>query len=306
MLVVERKPSPTVTPQLCADLRVDRTDIAFHDLPGDRVQVQVTVRNAGNLSSRPEVMRIESAPFGAFVPWQPLAQLVVPALRPGESRALSVEVPRPRPVALGNFNRVPPRKLLTALSSPDQPQRRNNGIWALLEMLRTGRPMPLQKTHPATDPSLAPDLWDLLGQGQPHWAGNINVFVGGRPVERHLAKALRVYPGRTNLAMFVVGNPRHHDSFAFELKGLDAAWNAALYDVTNGKSLEIGPAAVYIDERQWVESNNGLVVMLATQPPGDCSVGKLEVQVTRRADQQTAIVEFDLNPAAQGSGCYTI
>jgi hypothetical protein len=251
-------------------------------------------------------MRIESAPFGAFVTWRPLTQLIVPALEPDESRELSTEVPRPRQVPLGDFSRVPPRRLLTALNSPDQPLRPNAGIKALLGLMWKGRSTRSQGVSPATNASLAPDLWDLLGQDQPHWAGNINVFVGKRPVERHLAKALRVYPGRTNLAMFVVGNSGRHDGFAFELAGLDAAWKAALYDATNGKSLAIEPSAACIEERQWVESNDGLLVILATRPPGNCSVGNLEVHVTRRTDQQTAIVEFNLNPGAQGPGCYSL
>ena len=154
--------------------------------------------------------------------------------------------------------------------------------------------------------SLAPDLWDLLGQGQPHWAGNINVFVGNRPVERHMARALRVHPGRTNLAMFMVGDSRRPDAFAFELAGLDASWKAALFDVTNGRSLVVGAATACIDQTQWVESSGNLLVMLATRPPDHCSVGNLQVHVTRRTNQQTAIVEFDLNPAAQGPGCYSL
>jgi hypothetical protein len=235
-----------------------------------------------------------------------LTQLMVPALAPGESRELSTEVPRPRPVALGDFDRVPPRKLLTALSSQDQPLRPNTGVQAFLELMWKGRSPRSPGVRPATDAVLAPDLWDLLGQRQPHWAGNLNIFVGNCPVERHLAKALRVYPGRTNLAMFVVGNPRGHDAFAFELVGLDAAWKAVLYDVTNGNSLVVGNSSAYIDESQWVESNGGLTVILATQPPSDCSAGNVEVHVTRRADQQTAIVEFNLNPAAQGPGCYSL
>src|SRR5436853_355481 len=93
-----------------ADLSLERTDISFHDLPGDKVLVQITVRNTGTGASRPTPMRLESAPLGAFVPWRPLAQLVVPALEPGESRELSVEVKRPRPMVLGDFDRVPPKK----------------------------------------------------------------------------------------------------------------------------------------------------------------------------------------------------
>jgi hypothetical protein len=304
MLVMERKPTPMLVSPNPADLRVDRKDIEFHDLAGGRVRIRVAIRNAGELPSQPEIMRIESAPFGAFVTWRPLAQLVVPVLKPGESRELSIEVPRPRPVPLGGFNRVPPRKLLAALSSPDQPLRPQTGMEALLQFLwRSRRP---QEARPATEVSLAPDFWDLLGQGQPQWAGNIDVLVGRHAVERHVANDLRIHPGQTNLAMFTVGNSGRQEAFAFELKGLDSGWNAALYDVTNGNSLVVGRSSAYIDEKQWVESNRGLMIMVATQPPRDCSVGTLEVHVTRRADQKTAIVEFDLNPAAKGPGCFTI
>jgi hypothetical protein len=154
--------------------------------------------------------------------------------------------------------------------------------------------------------SLAPDLWDWVGRGQTHWAGNINVFVGQQRVERHLARALRVYPGRTNLAMFVVGNPQRRDAFAFELAGLNPDWKAALYDVTNGRSLLADESDAAIKDQQWVESHGSLMVMLATQPPADCSTGNLEVHVTRRGCQQPAIVEFNLDPTAQGAGCYFV
>jgi hypothetical protein len=45
---------------------------------------------------------------------------------------------------------------------------------------------------------------------------------------------------------------------------------------------------------------------MAVQPPADCQAGKLEVHVTRRSCGKQAIVEFDLDPTAQGSGCYTV
>src|SRR5206468_786870 len=85
------------------------------------VRIQVTVHNPGPHRSRPTSMRLESAPLGAFVPWRPLTVLAVPALEPGESRELSTELPRPHPAPLGDFSRIPPQRLLTAVSSPDQP-----------------------------------------------------------------------------------------------------------------------------------------------------------------------------------------
>jgi len=42
---------------------------------------------------------------------------------------------------------------------------------------------------------------------QPYWAGNINVFIGIHPVEGHLARALRVCPGRLNMTIPGTGHP---------------------------------------------------------------------------------------------------
>ena len=305
MVVMEKRPELKVHSGYEAELRVERTEISFHDLAADKVRVQVTVRNVGADCSPPTPMRLESAPLGAFVPWQPLTQLLVPALEPGESRELITDVSRSRVTPLGDFNRVPPKRLLTAVNSPDQPSPQpGTGLGAILNLLRRGQTAPPSDRGLAERPSLAPDLWDLLGRGQPHWAGNINVFVGTRPVERHLARALRIYPGRTNLVMFMVGSPAMPDAFAFELVGLAPDWIAALYDVTNQKNLLVDPSNVPIEETQWVESSRGLLVMLATHPPADCATGNVEVHVTRRSCRKAAIVEFDLDPAAQGTGCY--
>jgi hypothetical protein len=144
----------------------------------------------------------------------------------------------------------------------------------------------------------------MVGRGQPYWAGNINVFIGREPVERHMAQALRIYPGRTNMAMFLVGDRGRWDAFAFELVGLKPEWKAALYDATTNKTLVTNSADIPIEEMQWVESNNGLMVMLATQPPADCKTGNLEVHVTRRSCGKTAVVEFSMDSAAKGPGCY--
>src|SRR5438067_2103865 len=77
------------------------------------------------------------------------------------------------------------------------------------------------------------------GWGGVHWAGNLNVFVGGRDVERHMAQALRVYPGRVNLAMFVVGSGAA-DEYRFELNGDGTAWNARLFNAVAGHPLLAG------------------------------------------------------------------
>jgi hypothetical protein len=309
MIVMEREPKVNVVySELESELTVERTDITFHDVAGDKVRIQVTVHNKGLGHSRPTPVRLESAPLGAFVSWTPLAKLAVPALEPGESRTLSIDVARPRPTPLGDFNRVPPKKLLTAVNppgnAPEQPAPQpGTGFAAMLNLLLRRRSGLANKALTGRT-SLAPDLWDMVGRGQPYWAGNINVFIGREPVERHMAQALRIYPGRTNMAMFLVGDRGRWDAFAFELVGLKPEWKAALYDATTNKTLVTNSADIPIEEMQWVESNNGLMVMLATQPPADCKTGNLEVHVTRRSCGKTAVVEFSMDSAAKGPGCY--
>ena len=308
MIVMQERPELDISSAQAVSPSLERTDISFQDVAQDRVLIQITIHNEGSHRSRATLMRLESAPLGAFVPWQPLTVLSVPALEPGESRELSTEVARPRHAPLGDSNRIPPRRLLTALSAPDRPSPpADTGLLGMLNLLRRSQPVrPAPGDVAARKPSLAPDLWDLAGRGQPRWAGNINVFVGTKPVERHLASALRVYPGQTNMAMFVVGSPGKADAYSFELRESNLDWKAALYDITNNRTLSVDPGELAIGETQWVEANGGLMVMMVTHPPADCMAGNVEVHVTRRSSQKTAVVEFNLDPFAQGTGCYFV
>jgi hypothetical protein len=308
MVTMERSPGLDLRSGIEAELRVDRTEIVFHDLSRDTVQIQVTVHNDGGRRSLPTLIRIESAPLGAFAAWRPLTQLLMPALEPGESRELTADAARPHPAPLGDFDHVPPQRLIMAVSAPDQPSSFNAGFSALLDLFRRRK----QARRPASGTiagaaALAPDIWDWLGRSQPHWAGNINVFVGRRPVERHVARALRIHPGRTNLAMFVVGSAGTPGAYAFKVVGLPPDWKAALFDVTNGRTLGVDPSCdAPIEDERWVEAQGMLMLMLAAQPPPRCRAGKLEVHVARRGSPRPAIVEFDLDPKAQGAGCFFV
>jgi hypothetical protein len=313
MTVLERAPEPKVSSQsqstAHAGLVVGRTDITFEDLTSDTVLIRVKIRNEGEHRSSPTVVRLESAPFGAFVAWRPLAVLPVPSLQPGESRELSVEAMRPRPTPLGDFNRVPPTSVLTALNAspeerPLQPGSRLAST--LLNLIRKQGISRRGKNTTVTGLMLPPDLWALFGREQPHWAGNINVFVGQRAVERHMANALRIYSGRTNLAMFVVGGmPGKCEAYAFDLVGVPPDWTAALHNMSSAKTLVVGSSNKPVREREWVDAALGtMMVMLAVRPPMICEEGKIQVHVTRRSCGETAIVEFDLDPTAQGAGCY--
>jgi hypothetical protein len=262
-------------------LHVRREDIAFTTLPDGRVAISVRVENRGPGRSRQTVAMLQAAPLGAFVPWRPLTAVAVPALEAGETAVLQAQARRPRPAVLGDASRVPPQGLLTALADDDERARAQPG-----------------------QPVLPVDLLDLLGRGGAHWAGNLNIFIGGRAVERHMAQALRVYPGRVNLAMFIVGSGR--DAYAFDLRGPAAEWDAALYSMNGGVSLTDLRAASAVARGQWVEVARQSMMMLALQPPRGCPAGSVEVHVAQRSTGQEAVVEFSLDPAAAGPGCYTL
>jgi hypothetical protein len=275
LALLQRTAQSLARPDLC----VERADIQFANAAPDRLAIAVTVRNVGEARSEPTVAVLRSAPLGAFVPWRLLTGVAVPALEPGESAVLRTEVRDQPPAALGTPSRVPPRRLLTALGMDDRQPRR--------------------------DGQLAGDLFRHLGQGGVHWAGNLNVFIGGKDVERHLAQALRVYPGRTNLAMFVVGSHRK-DAYAFHLTGDAADWDARLFDMSGAKScaLDVRTAGAMVED-EWLELQCG-TVMLALVPPPNARAGSIEVHVRQSSTGREAVVEFSLDANAAGPGCYVV
>jgi hypothetical protein len=275
---------------LRAELHVERSDITFGNVSPERVRIEVVVQNLGEERSEPTHAVLSAAPLGAFVPWRPLAVLPVPAIEPGDSLVLHTSAARALPVPLGPPDQVPPRRLLTALGAADD---RPGGAPAAL--------------RPGTRPTagLPADLLDLMGRPGTHWAGNLNVFLVGRAVERHLAQALRIYPGRTNLAMFVLGSGR--DAYRFHLIGEGQHWGAALFDITDGRSLTIDVKRFPpVEEGEWLEIPHQRMMLLALCPPNDCGCGTVEVHVEQRSSGQSAVVEFSLDPSAAGPGCYVV
>ncbi len=273
---------PQVQLDTLATLHVEREDITFSTLADHQVAVRIRVRNRGRQRSRATTALLQAAPLGAFVAWRPLTVVAVPALEPDEEYVVSADARRVAPAVLGDASRVPPQRLLTALANDDDPNRRDRTAAA---------PLPA-------------DLLDLLGRPNPHWAGNLNIFLSSRPVERHLAQALRVYPGRVNLAMFVVGSG--HDAYAFELHGVGVTWNTALFCMDRAASLVDLRGGTAVAQKQWLEVRGTSTMMLALEPPRRCAKGAVEVHVRQRSTGQVAVVEFSLDPNAAGPGCYTV
>ncbi len=262
-------------------LDLDREDISFTTPRPGVLSVAVTVRNVGRAPTLPTPALLRSAPLGAFVPWAPLDTIVIPPLLPGRSTVLRGEYALPTPVALGGADRIPPSRALVALGlgEPDRPRR----------------PAPRVA---------APDALGVFGLGSLHWAGNINLFFPKVDVERHTAMALRVYPGRTNLAMFIVGTGPA-DRYKLELTGTGTAWNPRLYD--SFPNLAVMEAARHdpLTDGRWHRLSSG-VLMLAVDVPADAREGAVNVHVRQESSDREAVVEFTLDAAAGGPGCYKL
>jgi hypothetical protein len=279
------------------ELRIERTDIRFFNLRPDRILLEITLRNEGDAPSLPTPVVVAAAPLGAFVPWRPLLSLAAPMVEAGQSIQLRTEIARVRPAVLGPPDQVPPRRLLTALGAADDRSGRGGGPGALWpQVLRDASRML----------ALPADPMELLGRTNVHWAGNLNVFVRGKAVERHLAQALRIYPGRLNMAMFVLGDGRE-DGYAFHLSGEGARWDARLYDASDRETLSLTvPNDGKIGEREWIDVSQQRIMMLALCPPRVCSRGTVGVNVEQRSTGKTAVVEFSLDPDAAGPGCFVV
>lgn len=280
-------------PALGAELHVRREGIRFHNVAHERVEIEIEVENLGQERSEPAPLRLEAAPFGAFVPWRPLATLVVPSIPPLGRAIVRTVVRQQRPRALaGLAGLIPPRLLAPAGADEEQrPATRTGlaGIQArvLLSLVSGGNP--LHETH-----ALPADLLDLLDSPRLHWAGNLNVHVGRQPVERHMAPRLRVHPGRSNVAMFMVGS--RSDAYTFQVEA-PPDWQTGLLGPD-------GPIGRDPAEPRWHAFPGMLPVIFAVRPPEDCERGAVAVHVTRRSTKTTAVVEFDLDPSAAGPGCF--
>lgn len=309
-------------------LVVRREDIQFADDGTGWVTIRVRVWNEGAGPSLPTRVHVEAAPLGAFVPGRRIAVLRVPRLAPGSAVELQTRARRPQVEPLGSPRTVKPADLLTALANPDPPWWRRR----LRRNLRRAMRAFLSATHTLAVKStrrrefqrrlrallaaikeeeqedrlflrvLPPDPLALLGREGTYWAGNINVFIGGRAVERHRAEALRIYPGRKNNALFSVGSGR--DAYAFQFRGPGAAWNPTLLLADPSPPDFSGDNRIYAG--MWVEVQETALVQLSVVPPEGCEQGELHVHVTQRSTGKEAVVEFSLDPHAAGPGCYVI
>ncbi len=278
-----------------ARLIVRRQDIQFIDIGPGRVQIMITVTNAGPSRSQRTPALIQAAALGAFVHWRPLAVLPVPALEAGESALLRTEAQRVILDPLGSIDRLPPGRLLTALGF-DEEEPRTGGI-------RGG----LSGTPPTASGALATSE-------PPGPAHRPEHSLGGEHQRLRRGKGRRAAPGqgiahlpraRTNVAMFIVGGGP--DSYRFDLPGLGPDWDVAIVDPMKAGSLSQGMSdGTPIEPGSWHALCSHSLLFLVLRPPANCREGGVEVHVTQQSTRKTAVVEFSFDPRAVGPGCYVV
>ena len=153
-------------------LRIRRESIRWTGgIAGRPLKISFVVENLGLEPSAPQPVRIDVAPFGAFVPWRPLTSLTLPGIPPG-----------------GHV-------VMTATAGDDELPRRLDGPIASEAHVRTA----LLRAFRRAAEELRPV----------HMVGNLNVYVGDRePVERHMKVAIGLQAGAENWSFFFIGDDR--------------------------------------------------------------------------------------------------
>jgi hypothetical protein len=259
-------------------LRVERTGIRWFDLDRDRVQITIDVENRSSRRSQPTEMRIAAAPFGAFVPSQPLSTLAVPSIAPGDTARVSLVAQR---------SRVQPLSLDDA--TPE----------AIVERQRASSlALPLVNLV-SRSPRLPVDLFELLRMPSPHWVGNFDVFVRGARVERHCGRGLRLQPNTTNLACFALGS--RPDAYRCEIEA-PASWRIQLRVPRAGQRFFDLPRHRPVLAGEWFEisGTSYVVAAITTSESESPAPSRVGLRVHERSSGKEALVElaFDAGNAA--------
>ncbi len=160
----------------------------------------------------------------------------------------------------------------------------------------------------AMDPSRA------AGRGNRHWAGNINVHLGGRAVERHQANGLRIYPGLENWALFNLGS-RKGEEYICTFEGEGVAWDPMVFHLENADDEYVAAREVHRGREclgQGIGSGGSFVtprtsawMAVMVSPPAGRRWGGLGIEIYELSSERSTKVEFELDSTASGSGLYT-
>lgn len=219
---------------LAAAPRIHREGIHWTGgLQGEGLEIELTFENPSDSSSQLTTARVGIAAFGAFLPWKPLARVLVPPIPPGGRTVVT---------ATTGGEEEPPHtarrtiRLLAAQADGAPGNRR------LVDLL-VGRFRPLESR-------------DV------HFAGNINVHVNRRsPVERHMRRSVGLRPGKANVAFFCLGDG-HRDTYTIDVGKAEPGWEVTLHGYELGVPTELATATLTALIRAPDKATSGDITLL--------------------------------------------
>ena len=181
-------------------------------------------------------------------------------------------------------------------------------VQSVADFARTSRQILSAQILSALDPSR------IAGRGNKHWAGNINVYLGGRAVERHQARGLKIYPGIENWALFNLGS-RKGEEYLLNFTGTGAEWDARVFHLPNAQE-EYSAAREMQGGREQLGEGIGSGELFVTpmgsawmaamvNPPEDAAEEKLNIDIQELSSGRSTTVEFQMMANASGGGFYT-
>ena len=236
-------------------------------------------------------MEVRVAPFGAFVASKPLEVLAVPSIPPGSSTVMRTVFQEradgelSRLDAASRHRALGQSRLAKQLQVPPKPVASRNR-----RTLRNVVTRMLRLVKPDSGGTGVELVHEIL-ENTARWAGNFDVHIGSAEAERHISSAIRLVPGKRNVAFFFVGE--RSESFVFDLQGEAAGWEAGLFRTMS--KLSLGTPQLLDRETP---------IFLSVTPPSGTTKGLLAVGVTRHATGQRALVEFGFGVDAIPVGCF--
>ena len=276
--VYEHRADPVIAP----------TGISWTGGIGGRpLLVGLAFENPGDEPTRPTRAQVQVAAFGAFLPWQPVAPVAVPAILPGERRVVRTQM-NVRTRAFRQLRAADGAQRAAALGAAESVR---GAQWAFLD------------TH-------FQKLYEWIGDAQlpgtdAHWVGNINVFVDqGKPSERHIKTRIGLQPGVANTTMFCVGDGQLA-TYAFSIERCEPNWRVEMYGFADPRTGtgECTAPGVFEGEEGVLCAGRAYVGLRIT-PPREADTGSIAIHVKRRETEEETDVEFDLETAHGPAKCY--
>ncbi len=280
---------------------LERGGIRFETRQPHQVHISLTLGNRGTEPTPATTLALRGSAFGAFLPWVPLGTVEVPPVAPG-ARIELVADRWVEPVPGSGGPNVPRSgsltEALTRFAASGPPPHR--APYPVSAGARGGSAPEAAGAVPAllhaAEGRLPAGLFQALGRRVPDWPGNVEVLLGGRQVERHCAFNLRMHPGLTNRALFLVGG--RPDSYRFSLSGTARFWKPALGCFRSG---DFAP----LPEGVWVALPAFSPLILTLQPRTGVRSGNLAVHVMRESTREVTTVELELHAGGPGDGLWT-